>query len=277
MRLVTFAADGGTGVGVLREGGIAPAPFADMLDLIRGGDAALASIRGAARAGPLMRGARVLAPIPRPRKLLFCGINYRSHQQEDPGAKLPVEPFFFSKLPSAVIGPGEPIVVPSPASQVDPEVELAVVIGRRSRSLDEASALDAVFGYTLVNDVSARDVQFKDAQITLGKGFDTFCPMGPSLVTRDEIPDPSRLRLTCTVNGEVRQNEGTAGMLFAVARLLAILTQHITLDPGDVVSTGTPAGVGLFRTPPIFLRPGDRVTVSCPSIGELTNPVVGRW
>lgn len=277
MKLVTFEAAGETGVGVLRDGDVVPTGFTNMFELIHGGGAALALLAGAAGAASPIRDARVLAPILRPGKLLFCGINYLSHQQENPGGKLPEEPFFFSKLPTAVIGPDEPIVIPSPENQVDPEVELAVVIGRRSRGLTEANAVDAVFGYTLLNDVSAREVQFKDSQITLGKGYDTFCPMGPAVVTRDEVPDPSRLRLTCAVNGEVRQDEGTAGMLFGVARLLAFVSRHITLEPGDVISTGTPAGVGLFRKPPIFLHPGDTVTVSCRAIGELTSPVIAGW
>ena len=214
-----------------------------------------------------------MRPSPAPSKLLFSGLNYRSHTEENPGAVLPTYPQFFAKLPSAIIGPGEAIVLPTPETQVDYEVELAVVIGRTTRD----RALDHVFGYTVVNDVSARDVQFRDNQITTGKGFDTFCPMGPEIVLRDEIPDPQALHVASYVNGERRQSSATGDMLFDVPTLIVFVSAHITLYPGDIISTGTPAGVGAFRNPPAYLQPGDVVAVEVDAIGRLTNPVVAGW
>ncbi len=222
-------------------------------------------------------GYRLLAPIARPGKVLCAGVNYHSHKSENPDAVIPSRPFFFSKLPTAVIGPGEAIVVPERSSQVDYEVELAVIIGRCSKDLTPESALSAVFGYTVANDVSGRDIQFVDNQITLGKGLDTFCPLGPAVLTADEVPDPQALTVRSRVNGEQRQAESTANMVFSVAELLAAASRHITLEPGDVVTTGTPAGVGCFMRPPRFLAPGDTVEVEVEAIGVLANPVVAGW
>jgi 2-keto-4-pentenoate hydratase/2-oxohepta-3-ene-1,7-dioic acid hydratase in catechol pathway len=219
---------------------------------------------------------RLLAPL-RPGKILCSGVNYASHSEENPDAVMPTEPFFFSKLPSAVVGPGEPIVIPRPETKTDYEVELAMVIGRRARGLSEASALDSVFGWTILHDVSARDIQFKDNQITLGKNPDTFSPLGPEVVTTDEFGDWSKAHVSTTLNGETKQSSPTSEMLFTPARLLEFLTALVTLEPGDVVTTGTPAGVGTFRKPPVYLKPGDEVTVSVDRIGDLTNPVVAGW
>jgi 2-keto-4-pentenoate hydratase/2-oxohepta-3-ene-1,7-dioic acid hydratase in catechol pathway len=216
-------------------------------------------------------------PLGLPSKLLFCGVNYASHLEENPSGVLPEEPFFFAKLPSAIIGPGDPIRIPYEGCQVDYEVELAVVIGRRAQRLAPEDALDAVFGYTLVNDVSARDVQMRNAQVTLGKNFDTFCPIGPRVVTVDKIPDPSMLRISTRVNGELRQDAATADMLFRVPELLSRVSHVMTLEPGDIVTTGTPAGVGCFRNPPLYLQPGDVVVVEADEIGQLENPVVAGW
>jgi 2-keto-4-pentenoate hydratase/2-oxohepta-3-ene-1,7-dioic acid hydratase in catechol pathway len=222
--------------------------------------------------------ARRLAPIPRPGKVICAGINYHSHLDENPKATLPARPFFFAKLPSAVIGPGDPIVKLDPESQLDPEVELGVVIGRRARNVTRADALDHVFGYTVVNDMSAREWQFApDAQFMLGKAQDTFCPLGPVVVTRDEVPDPGALRLSATINGERRQDSSTAECIFDLATLLETLTRYVTLEPGDVISTGTPAGVGLFRSPQVWLQPGDDVVLEIEGIGTLRNPVVAGW
>lgn len=264
------------------------APFpAGMLAFLQAGPAALADARralafaaGRAEAGhgpPLaydFDGVRLLAPIPRPGKILCSGINYRGHLAENPAAQLPQEPFFFAKLPSTVIGPGQPIVKPRLTGQLDYEVELAVVIGRRLHGAGEAEALAAVFGYTILHDVSARDVQFKDNQITLGKNFDTFTPLGPCIVTADELPNLADLRLRSYVNGRLMQDGSTADWVFPLPRLLSFLSQVMTLEPGDVVTTGTPAGVGLFRQPPLFLQPGDVVTLEIEGIGRLENPVV---
>ena len=192
---------------------------------------------------------------------------------ENPAATKPEEPFIFAKLPSGVIGPGDPIVKPAQTEQLDYEVELAVVIGRTMRDVVAERALEHVAGYTIMNDVSARDVQFRNNQITLGKNFDTFAPMGPCVLTADEVPDPSRLRLRAWVNGELRQDETAAGMIFGIPELLARLSAAMTLEPGDVVSTGTPAGVGVFRQPPVFLQPGDVVTLEIDGIGRLENQV----
>jgi 2,4-didehydro-3-deoxy-L-rhamnonate hydrolase len=277
MRLVTYTAQGRTGVGVRVDGGIADAGYATMIDLIVAGGAGLERASGAAERAQVVEGAKVLAPIPRPGKVLCSGINYGSHKEENPDAVLPEEPFFFSKLPSAVIGPDEPIVIPTRETQTDYEVELALVIGRRAKNVDEGAALDYVFGYTVLNDVSARDIQFKDSQLTLGKGVDTFAPLGPEIVTADEIPDPAALHVASYLNGEQMQSSPTSEMLFTPARLLASLTAIVTLDPGDVVTTGTPAGVGCFRDPPVYLQPGDEITVEVDAVGRLTNPVAAGW
>jgi 2-keto-4-pentenoate hydratase/2-oxohepta-3-ene-1,7-dioic acid hydratase in catechol pathway len=270
---VRYEHAGSTGIGVKGVNGVVPVPYADMIDAIRAGAAALRQ----AADGAFVRDYRPLAPLPSPGKLLFSGLNYRSHKEENPSATLPASPLFFAKLPSAVTGPGEPIVIPRPENQVDYEVELAVVIGTTARGVTEDRALDYVFGYTVVNDVSARDVQFADNQITTGKGYDSFCPMGPEIVLPDEIPDPSRLHVASYVNGEQRQSSSTDDMLFTVPRLIAFLSAHITLHPGDVISTGTPAGVGCFRKPPSYLKPGDVVDVEVDRIGRLSNPVVAGW
>lgn len=273
MRLVTYTANGSTRAGVRTGDGIVDAGYPDVLELNRAGTEGLERAAAAAESGEPIEDARLLAPIPRPGKILCSGINYASHREENPDAVMPEEPFFFSKLPSAVIGPGEPIVIPRERMQTDWEVELAMVIGRRASRVSEDEALDHVFGWTVLDDVSARDIQFKDAQITLGKGVDTFSPLGPEIVTADEIGDWSTLELASYVNGERMQFTSAGEMLFSPPRLLAFLTEIVTLEPGDVVSTGTPAGVGCFRDPPIYLRPGDEVTVEVDRIGRLTNPV----
>lgn len=277
MRLVTYEKDRRRGVGVRAQEGIADTGYASMLELITAGGAGLAAARAADR---IVQPDRLLAPIPRPPKILCSGINYASHKEENPDAVFNTEPFFFSKLPSSVIGPGEAIVIPSPETQVDYEVELAFVIGRTARRVSATDALDHVFGYTVLHDVSARDIQFRPVQggqLTLGKGVDTFCPLGPEIATADEIGDPSGLHVAAYVNGEQRQSSPTSDMLFSVEEQIEFVSQIITLEPGDVVSTGSPAGVGAFRDPPAYLQPGDEVTVEVEEIGTLTNPVVAGW
>jgi 2,4-diketo-3-deoxy-L-fuconate hydrolase len=216
-------------------------------------------------------------PVSRPSKLLFCGVNYASHLEENPAATLPEEPFLFSKLPSAIVGPNHAIRIPYDGCDVDYEVELAVVIGRTARQVPVDDAFDVVYGYTLVNDVSARDVQFRNGQITLGKNFDTFCPIGPTVVLADEVPDPSQLRISTTVNGEIRQDAGLDELLFGIPELISRLSRVMTLERGDVVSTGTPAGCGCFRNPPTYLHPGDVVAIESDLIGRLENPVTRGW
>jgi 2-keto-4-pentenoate hydratase/2-oxohepta-3-ene-1,7-dioic acid hydratase in catechol pathway len=257
-----------------RDGAVLDTGYTSMLDLIRDGTRGL---ERAAAASQEVRSERLLAPVLRPGKILCSGINYASHKEENPSAVLPTEPFFFSKLPSAVIGPGEPIVSPRPETSTDYEVELAMIIGREAKRLSAEGALDVVFGWTVLNDVSARDVQFKDNQITLGKGADTFAPVGPEIVTADELGDWSTLRVSTQLNGQTMQDSPTSEMLFPPERLLEFASALVTLEPGDVVTTGTPAGVGCFRDPPVYLRPGDEITVSVDRIGALTNPVAAGW
>jgi 2,4-diketo-3-deoxy-L-fuconate hydrolase len=211
-------------------------------------------------------------PIARPGKIVCVGMNYRDHAAEA-GLEVPERPVLFAKWPNALIGPGDPIVLPPLASQVDFEAELGVVIGERVRGVGVEQALEAVAGYTCANDVSARDLQFGDGQWTRSKSLDTFCPVGPRLAPAAEIPDPQRLRIRCLVNGEAYQDSSTEEMAFTVAELVAFVSEGITLEPGDLILTGTPAGVGFTRDPPVFLCPGDEVTVEIEGVGALTNPV----
>lgn len=205
-------------------------------------------------------------------KIVCAGMNYRDHAAEA-GLDVPERPVLFAKWPNSLVGPGDPIVIPSFTSQVDYEAELGAVIGRRSRDLEVGEALSAVTGYVCVNDVSARDLQFADGQWTRAKSLDTFCPIGPRLVPAEDVGDPQALRIRCLVNGEVLQDSSTANMVFSVAELVAYASRGMTLEPGDLIATGTPAGVGFTRKPPIFLKPGDEVTVEIERIGALTNPV----
>jgi 2,4-diketo-3-deoxy-L-fuconate hydrolase len=211
-------------------------------------------------------------PIERPQKIICVGLNYRDHAEEQ-GTAAPEKPILFAKWPNTLIGPGEAIVLPAISEKVDYEAELGVVIGSRVRNVSAADALDAVAGYTCVNDVSARDLQFSDGQWTRGKSPDTFCPVGPRLVPASEIPDPQALSIRAILNGNVLQESTTANMIFGVAEIIAFASQTITLEPGDLIATGTPAGVGVFRDPPIFLQPGDEITIEIDGIGALTNPV----
>ena len=220
------------------------------------------------------------APIPRPRKNVFCvGLNYRSHVEQNAralGAKfeLPMVPLFFSKPVTAVIGPGAPISCDCRLTQkLDYEVELAIVIGKRGTWIPPEDAMDYVFGYTIGNDVSARDLQFRTSQFLIGKGLDTFCPLGPVVVDRDSIPDPAALTLELYVNGELRQQESTGHMLFSLPEVISELSRGITLEPGDVILTGTPDRCGYQMTPPRFLQPGDVVACRVEPIGSLVNPV----
>jgi 2-keto-4-pentenoate hydratase/2-oxohepta-3-ene-1,7-dioic acid hydratase in catechol pathway len=210
-------------------------------------------------------------PINRPGKIICVGLNYRDHAAES-NAPVPSRPLLFAKWETALIGPGAEIVLPSVSEEVDYEAELGVVIGRRARGVSVDGALDHVVGYLCVNDVSARDVQMGDGQWTRGKSFDTFCPIGPRLVPAERI-DPQALGIRCLVNGEALQDSTTAEMIFSVAEVIAFASEAITLEPGDLIATGTPAGVGFARNPPIFLRDGDEVTVEIDGVGSLTNPV----
>lgn len=281
MKLVTFRSDKADHVGAIVEDRIVDltqAGIADtMIDLVRAGKSGLERARAARDAGqassqPLATA--TLRPPIRPGKLLCCGINYKSHADENPNAKMPAEPFFFAKLPTSIAGPGDAIVVPPMSRQVDYEAELVVVIGSRLSRAAEADVMPAIFGYTLLNDVSARDVQFKDAQITLGKNFNGFAPIGPWIVTTDELAAPGRVRLTSRLNGKTMQDGNTSDWLFPLPRLIAFLSQVMTLEPGDLVSTGTPAGVGFFQKPQVFMKAGDVIEIEGEGIGVLRSTII---
>ena len=213
-----------------------------------------------------------LGPLFTPRNVICIGLNYKDHAAEG-GVPLPEKPVVFAKLNGCVIGSNAPIILPPDTKQVDYEAELAVVIGRRCKGTSEGDALNYVAGYTCMNDVSARDFQFGDNQWVRAKSQDTFGPMGPYLVTSEDIPDPQTLPIRCVVNGQVLQDSNTDKMIFGVRYLISFISRGITLEPGDVISTGTPHGVGFARKPPIFLQDGDEVVVEIDGIGRLLNPV----
>lgn len=215
-----------------------------------------------------------LAPVSRPGKLICIGLNYRDHAAES-NMPIPERPVVFSKFSTAVIGPGEAVIVPATSEQVDYEAELAVVIGRRAKNVGAQNAFDHVLGYTCFNDVSARDFQFADGQWQRGKSCDTFAPMGPFIVTTDEIPDPHKLAIKLRLNGETMQDSNTDQLIFGVPELIAFLSETITLEPGDVIATGTPPGVGFARKPPVFLKAGDSMEVEIETIGMLGSKVQG--
>ncbi len=212
-----------------------------------------------------------MLPIDRPGKIICVGLNYSDHAEEQ-GVDLPTAPLLFAKWQNTLIGPGDPIVIPEVVTKCDYEAELGVVIGSRVRDVSAANALEAVAGYVVVNDVSARDLQFADGQWTRGKSPDTFCPVGP-LVPRDEVPDPQALGIRAILNGETMQNSTTANMVFGVAEIIEYITRTITLEPGDLIATGTPAGVGAFRKPSVWMKSGDEITIEIDGVGTLTNPV----
>jgi len=214
-------------------------------------------------------------PIERPGKIVCVGLNYRDHAEEQ-GTALPEAPLLFAKWQNTLIGPGDPIVIPPLVTKCDYEAELGVVIGSTVRNVSVENALEAVAGYVCVNDVSARNLQFADGQWSRGKSPDTFCPVGPALVPRDDVPDPQALAIRAILNGETMQDSTTANMVFGVAHIIAYITQTITLEPGDLIATGTPAGVGTFRDPPVYMKPGDEITIEIEGIGSLTNPVTAE-
>jgi len=244
--------------------------FADMFALM---DAQRTVVEAAYAAGkPLPEtGWRWLPPLPRPGKIIAIGLNYADHCRET-GQQPPEKPLIFAKLNSSVIGNGDVIEWdPSITSSVDYEAELAVVIGKQTRLVSEANALAHVFGYTIANDVTARDLQKGDGQWTRAKGMDTFCPLGPWLVSADEIPDPQDLNIRCTVNGELRQNSNTREMIFSVRTLISYVSRMFTLYRGDIILTGTPAGVGIAMQPPRLLSDKARVTIEIEKLGRLEN------
>jgi 2-keto-4-pentenoate hydratase/2-oxohepta-3-ene-1,7-dioic acid hydratase in catechol pathway len=214
----------------------------------------------------------LLPAVLSPGKIICIGLNYKDHAAEA-GLDLPTQPLVFMKYPSALIGHGATVIVPSFVEKPDWEAELAVVIGRTCSSVSQAQALDFVAGYTCINDVSARDVQASESQWVRAKSYDTFAPLGPWLITVDEIPDPQALAISCHVNDDVVQNSSTQQMVFSVAEIIEFVSRSVTLNPGDVIATGTPPGVGVGMKPPRFLQDGDVVSVDIESIGRLSNPV----
>jgi len=283
MKLVTFSTGNELRLGAVVDdrvidlavasGGVLPG---DMIAFLQTGPSAMAAAQQALKetteVGVPLDDVLLLAPVTVPPKIVAVGQNYMDHVREQ-GAEPPKWPILFTKFSTAVIGPGATIRWdPALTQQVDYEVELAVVIGQAARRVPAEEALEYVAGYTVCNDVSARDLQFGDGQWVRGKSLDTFCPLGPWLVTRDEIPDPQALAVRTTLNGQVMQDSTTAEMIFGVRELIAFASQAFTLLPGDVIVTGTPPGVGVFRDPPVFLNDGDAITVEVEGIGALSNP-----
>lgn len=285
MRLISRTTDTGPRLGVMLDDDrlvdvidLDPSLPSTMTGLIDGAEDVLPFLREAVAAGPpatatvrSLADVTLAAPVGRVGKVIAIGKNYRDHATEE-GVAPPADPLMFAKFPSAIVGPDAQIEWRSAHSdQVDWEAELAVLIGRRARDVPVETALAHVLGYTCLNDVSARDIQFGDGQWTRGKSLDTFCPVGPWLVTADEIPDPQRLRIRLIVDGEVMQDASTSQMLFGVAELIAYCSRFLTLEPGDLLATGTPGGVGVFRSPPRFLADGNQVVVDIEGIGRLRN------
>ncbi len=288
MKLVTFVHDEGLRAGALttREGCevIIDLQQADatlpgsVLGILEAGPDALARASAAADSASESLDAatvKLAAPIPNPGKILCIGLNYADHAAES-GQPLPDYPIVFSKYSNTVIGSGDAIILPKVTDQVDYEAELGFVIGRRGRHISEADALDYVAGYMPINDVSARDYQERVSQWTMGKSFDTFAPMGPALVTADEVGDPHNLAIRLWIGNEVLQDSNTSQLIFSVPKLVADISEVLTLEPGDIVSTGTPPGVGGARTPPRWLRAGETCHIEIEKLGVLSNPIVAE-
>ena len=292
MRLVRYeGSDGLTRLGALKDRGViqleaaarsfgVPSEhFASMEAFLSAGEAALLQAKRLVQEAPqsdLLPISNVVlrAPVPRPGKIIAVGLNYRDHSIESGAKEPPKTPMIFAKFTTSIVGPGDAIVIPPGDPQVDYEAEMAVVIGRRGKAISAANAFQYVAGYMPLNDVSARAWQFADKQWVRGKSPDTFCPIGPCLTTRDEVPDPHALSICARVNGTTLQDSHTSKMIFHVPELIEFISAGITLEPGDIIATGTPEGVGVFRTPPIFLKPGDIVEVEIQGLGVLRNPVV---
>ena len=281
MRLVSFKQNGHTGAAILNGSGVFPLGalgYDDAISFIAAGhDVHQRAEHVAASASKRdllpLESLHLSAPIPRPHKILCIGLNYRDHAIESK-MEIPSVPTVFAKFSNAVIGPGDPIVLSSATQKPDYEAEFAVVIGKRAKHVSNSNWKDYVFGYTILNDVSARDVQLATSQWTVGKSFDTFAPLGPHIVSADEVPDPHALDIRLSIGGETLQHSNTRELIFKVPELIEYLSQGMTLEPGDIISTGTPAGVGLGRTPQRWLRPGEEVVIEIDKIGTLRNPVV---
>ena len=281
MQLVTIERSGYSEPGVLSGDeviSIRNAGFENLLSVIAGGADAMDRVTRSLDRPPGderfdAATVKLLAPIQRPPKIICIGLNYRDHAAES-NLAVPETPTVFAKFPTSVIGSGAPIVLPKASTKPDYEAELAVVIGKGGRHIPEDKWQEHVFGYTIVNDVSARDFQMATSQWMIGKTFDTFCPMGPAIVTADEIADPHALAISLSIGGETLQSSNTSNLIFRIPKLIAYLSSVFTLQPGDIISTGTPAGVGFARTPPRWLKAGDEVRVQVEGLGELVNPVV---
>lgn len=280
MRLVRYQAAGGTGIGAVRpDGSVVTTPWPDFGALFAEPDPLRAvQALDQSRQEPVAV-QRLLAPAVDRAQVIGTGGNYADHAAEArTGGLVVAEPVFMPYLWGAVIGPEDDIVIPTEDTQTDYEVELSVVIGQTARWLTEETAMDAVFGFTIVNDVSAREVMVREKmQVMLSKSVDTFLPVGPHVVTRDEIPDLYDLEIATYLNGQLRQHSNTGLMTVRVPALLAAITRTVTLHPGDIVTTGTPGGVGFFRDPPEFMQPGDTIVAEVEHVGRLTNRVVRGW
>jgi len=283
MRFVTLQREGYAEPGVLWGGeliGIGGAGFDSVLSVIAGGADAMDRVGRWLKNPPPGEPfdparTRLPAPVPRPPKIVCIGLNYRDHAAES-NLPIPDTPTVFAKFQTAVTGHRHPIVLPKSSAKPDYEAEFAVVIGQGGRHIPEERWREHVFGYTIANDVSARDFQMATTQWMIGKTFDTFAPIGPAIVTADEIEDPHNLAISLTISGEVLQSSNTRHLIFGVPKLIAYLSSVFTLEPGDIISTGTPAGVGFARKPPRWLKPGDEVVVRVEGLGELVNPVVAE-
>jgi 2-keto-4-pentenoate hydratase/2-oxohepta-3-ene-1,7-dioic acid hydratase in catechol pathway len=286
MRLYTIQTDRGPRPFVERQGGLVDLNATDsslpasLRAILAGGPALLDRVRvAAARGAPRLElaSAQVLAPIVDPQKVVCLGLNYRDHALET-GAKIPDEPIWFAKFPTAIIGPNAPILLPQASTEVDYEAELVFIIGKRGRDIPASEALAHIAGYTVGHDVSARDWQLRKpgGQWMAGKTFDTFAPIGPALVTPDEVPDPHNLGIRLRLNGRLMQDSSSSQLIFRVETIVHYLSSIFTLEPGDVIFTGTPPGVGMARKPPVWLKPGDVVEVEIDNLGTLVNPVQAR-
>jgi 2-keto-4-pentenoate hydratase/2-oxohepta-3-ene-1,7-dioic acid hydratase in catechol pathway len=283
MRLVSFAKNGTSGAGILHKDGILPLfilGYDDAIAFMAAGEQARAKaesqLRKASSAELLpLSSVHLLAPVPRPPKILCVGLNYRDHAVEAK-MEIPAVPAIFIKLSTAVVGPDEPIVVPAFITKPDYEAEFAVVIGKGGSRIPRDRWQEHVFGYTILNDVSARDVQLATSQWTMGKSLNSFAPIGPHIVTVDEIPDPHALDIRLSIGGETLQHSNTRELIFRVPELVEYISRLAPLEPGDVISTGTPSGVGLGRTPNRWLRAGDEIVIEIEKIGALRNPVIAE-
>ncbi len=291
MRLVTFENQfGKTRLGVLtprgvldlraeaQSAGLPQDNFQGMKEFLEAGKPAMKLVESLVKAETTknffaLGEVQLRAPVPRPGKIVAVGLNYRDHFMETGLSELPKSPLIFAKFPTSICGPGDDIVIPAADANVDFEAELAVVLGRRGKCISAEKALEYVVGYMPLNDVSARRWQFADKQWVRGKSCDTFCPTGPYLTTRDEVPDAHALAVSTRVNGEVMQSSNTSNLIFGIPELIEYISASITLEPGDIIATGTPAGVGAFRKPPVFLKAGDIVEVEIEKLGILRNQV----